>query len=679
MDANELSISFDDILALMASSETPLSSMMEIAEKFSAKPMIQHKAAIHRAWIAGHQDDPYLYVAYYNYGMLCFNNKQFMDAREALLAAIRTNPDFFPAYVNLGSVYEEAGEVGLAIEIWQSVAARLGQITPENINLKTVVLKQVGRVQQSRVDLAASEAALTQCIEISGSQRDVMQHITVLRQRQCKWPVIVPMHNISSEQLLRGLAPLAIGTYMDDPLLQLANAVSYNRNDVGWPDQIYTSGTWIPPQEPRTAPLRIGYLSSDLRHHAIGFLMSEVFELHDRANVEVFVYYCGPNLPDSFMQRIKDGVDHWVDIFEMSDNSAAVRLLEDKIDILVDINGYTNFARTKLLSMKPAPIIVNWLGYPGTMGSPYHNYIISDEYIIPEKYELFYTERVMRLPCYQPNDRKRVVSSRPFSRTEAGLPEQAVVYCCFNGLQKVTPAIFDCWTMILHHVPESVLWLLSDVAEAQANIRQRALERGIDPERIVFAGWAMNADHLARYQLADVILDTWPYGAHTTASDALWMGIPIVTLSGLSFASRVCGSLARAAGVPDLVCETREQYMGCAIQLGRDKETLESYKTFLRANRDRCTLFDTPGLVRSLEGLYATMWEEYRSGNLHQPDLNNLAVYEDIGVELQRDGVTYKTDEEYFDLYRRRLAYRHSFSPVSADIRLWREAAATVV
>ena len=357
----------------------------------------------------------------------------------------------------------------------------------------------------------------------------------------------------------------------------------------------------------------------------------------------------------------------------MSDEQLACQILKDGIDILIDVNGYTNFSRTRMLSTRPAPIIVNWLGYPGTLASPYHDYIIADDYLIPEEYEIFYSERVMRLPCYQPNDRKRTLTARSPTRTEAGLPEAAVVYCCFNGSHKITPVIFQLWMQILRQVPGSVLWLMGSQSETNERLRQQAVAAGIAPDRLIFAGWALNADHVVRYLLADVILDTWPYGAHTTASDALWMGVPVVTLSGRSFASRVCGSLARSAGIPELVCQTREDYVARAVELGRNPVERQRYKDFLKANRDTCTLFDTPKLVRHLEGLFETMWREYETGTLPRPDLTNMDVYLDIAVELHTVLGEYPSDRELLDAYRQRLAYRHGFSPLPTDRRLWRD------
>jgi predicted O-linked N-acetylglucosamine transferase (SPINDLY family) len=288
----------------------------------------------------------------------------------------------------------------------------------------------------------------------------------------------------------------------------------------------HTVGRWIPPETPRSGRLRIGYVSSDLREHAVGFLTAEIFELHDRDAVEVFAYYTGPNMTDATRARIEATVDHWTDISGLGDAEAARRIVHDEIDILVDVNGYTKDGRTKLFARRPAPIIVNWLGFPGTMGTPHHNYIVADDRVIPKEFEKYYTEKVLRLPCYQSNDRRRVVAEHRPSRAEAGLPEDAFVYCCFNGPQKITRSTFGRWMTILKGVPNSVLWLLSSNALTDERLRQLAAQHDVAPERLIFAPKLRNEYHLARYPLADLFLDSAPYGAHTTASDALWMGVP---------------------------------------------------------------------------------------------------------------------------------------------------------
>jgi predicted O-linked N-acetylglucosamine transferase (SPINDLY family) len=624
---------------------------------------------LYKLWIEHNPGDPLLHAINFNYGVHLSNAGDVPGARDAFLEAIRINPDFLPPYINLGSLLERAGHLDQAVISWQSAINRQPGLNGDIIAHRATALKQLGRVFESR-DGRHAEDALQKSLDINPHQRDVAQHWIALRQAQCKWPVIAPWSHVDRKLLLRSISPLSLANYTDDPMFQLANAHRYYALEVA-PTGPCTVGRWVPPEAPRTRRLRVGYVSSDLREHAVGFLSAEVFELHDRSKVEVFAYYCGIATSDGLNARIKAAVEHWVDISKMTDAQAAQQIVDDGIDILVDLNGYTKDARTKLFALRPAPILVNWLGYPGTMGSPHHNYIIADDYIIPPELEKYYAERVMRLPCYQPNDRRRVIAEHRPARAEVGLPDEAIVYCCFNGTQKISRLTFGRWMEILKQVPDAVLWLLSAGDATDEALRQHAIQHGVAPERLVFAAKLANPYHLARYPLADLFLDTAPYGAHTTASDALWLGVPVLTAGGRGFASRVCGSLVRAAGLPELVCGSLDEYVARAVELGRNRDRLAALREKLAANRDRCTLFNTPLLVKRLEGLYEEMWGEYAEGRLPEPDLANLEIYHEIGCEISDEQVELQSRADYEQLYLTALAYRHRISPLRPDARLW--------
>lgn len=625
--------------------------------------------ALYRDWIAYNQDHKLLHAIYFNYGVILTGANQLAEAKQAMLDAIRVNPDFYPAYINLGHVCERMGAAGEGVNHWYALVNRLGTVTGENVDFKTAALKQVARIlERYQVDPKAEEA-LNLSLSLNANQSDALQHFVSLRQRQVRWPVIKPWGNVTRKQLLDGISALSLGAHSDDPLLQLGNSYRYAKGQVGQPKISFKDRHQALKSE--TGPLRIGYLSSDLREHAIGFLTAEMYGLHDRKKVEVFAYYCGPELTDSTMDRIKAGVDHWIDLSSMNDETAARRIADDKIQVLVDINGYTNSARSKVLAMHPAPIIVNWLGFPGTMGTPYHHYIVADDYIIPPGSEHYYTEKVMRLPCYQPNDRKRTITKEAPVRADAKLPEDAMVFCCFNGIHKITPFTWRRWMQILKGVPNSVLWLLDGMAPTNQRLKELAVEHGVDAARIIFARKKHNPDHLARYPLADLFLDTTPYGAHTTSSDALWMGVPVLTFPGRSFASRVCGSLVTSAGLPELVCATPDEFVTRAIELGNDKAKLAAVRAKLAAQRDTCVLFDTPLLVSKFEALYEQMWRDFMNDQLPRPNLANLEIYNDIGVELDEDEVEMLTVADYEERYKQKLAYKSEFFHLCEDGRLW--------
>ena len=661
---------FQTTLARAKACDLSVLDLISAAEALTAAGMSDAVIELYRTWIEHGSNHPLLHAVRFNYGVTLSDRGRLDEARSELEAAIALVPEFAPARINLGRVLERQGDATGAVAQWSTLADILAGVTGAAVGHRIMALNQIARVFETNGQDEAAEALLRQSLDIDPRQREVAQHYLALRQRLCAWPVAAPTERIDRETLMRGMSPLSLAALTDDPMLHLAAAWNYNRLDVGDPAFGY-----VGPPAPKTGGrLRLGYLSSDLREHAVGYLAAELFELHDRDRVEVFAYFCGPPGADPLQERIKAAVEHWIDLTDLDDEAAARRMAEDGLHVLIDLNGYTRDARTKALARRPAPVIVNWLGYPGTMGSPYHHYIIADDWIIPPESEVFYSERVVRLPCYQPNDRKRPISSRQPSRADMGLPEGAVVFCCFNGLHKLGRFTMARWCDILARVPNSVLWLLQGGSEAaHQRLRAAAAARGIAPDRLIFAPKQANPDHLARYPLADLFLDSAPYGAHTTASDALWMGVPVLTLSGRSFASRVCGSLVRAAGLPELVCTSPEDYVERAVALGRDPGALAALAHRLAQRRDDCVLFDMAGLTRRLEDLVAAMWADAEAGRLPRPDLANLDVYLEVGTAGDAEAEEMLALSDYRAWWRQRLEHRHRLRPIAPDTRLWRD------
>lgn len=625
---------------------------------------------LYRVWIRFNPDSPQLFAAYYNLSTLPMPQAR---AVEALRAATELNPEFWPARINLGSALERTGDIPGALKAWAEVVERLPTVTGSAVTYKVMAHKQIARVLLDRQQGPTAESYLQQAIEIEPKQRDAMEQYVGLRLSHCRWPVVAPSEAVDREAILSGFSPLSMACYTDDPLLQLAATARYV--------ELTVKDEGPSPADRRDAPidlenrrLRVGYVSSDLRDHAIGYLMAELVELHDKTKVETFVYYCGPPASGALNERYRAAVDHWTDITDLTDEAAARAIAADGVDILVDVNGHTRFTRTGVFAKRPAPVIVNWLGFPGTMGTPFHHYIIADDWIIPPESEMYYAEKVVRLPCYQANDRKRVVAPERPTRAAAGLPDEGFVFCCFNGTQKFTRHTFERWVEILRRTPGSVLWLLGGDPGTETRLVEFAEQRGVARGRLIFAPKLANPYHLARYPLADLFLDTAPYGAHTTASDALWMGVPVLTHSGRSFASRVCGSLVRSAGLADLVCESAGEYVERAVALANDPEALRAYRARLEQGRATSTLFDMDRLVAALEDLYLGMCEDHRQGRLPRPDLDNLEAYFQVGIEHDPDAVETQTIEDYHGLYLARLARRHRFRPIRADRRLWTEA-----
>lgn len=370
------------------------------------------------------------------------------------------------------------------------------------------------------------------------------------------------------------------------------------------------------PSDPKSK-ITIGYLSANFQTHAVAWLTAELFEKHDHGRFSICGYSYGPDDRSPMRRRLVNAFDRFVDLKNVSFADAAQRIAADNVDIVIDLMGHTKDTRTQILAFRPAPIQVNYLGYPGTMGASFMDYILVDDYIVPPDQQPFFAEKLVHLPgCFQVNDSQREISSRTPSRVECGLPENGFVFCSFNNSYKITPDVFDVWMRLLKAVPGSVLWLPEGNRFVSANLRREARNRGVAAERLVFATpEPLMSDHLARHRVADLFLDTFPYNAHTTASDALWAGLPVLTLAGQTFASRVAGSLLRTLGLPELITTSLEDYERAALQLASDRDRLGNLRARLEANRKTSGLFDGGHFARNLEKAYVTMWEIHASGS----------------------------------------------------------------
>jgi predicted O-linked N-acetylglucosamine transferase (SPINDLY family) len=361
--------------------------------------------------------------------------------------------------------------------------------------------------------------------------------------------------------------------------------------------------------------LTVGYLSADFHEHATAYLTAELFELHDRSSFRVFGYSYGPDDRSAMRARLRGAFDRFVDLAGLSHADAASAIHADDVDILVDLKGHTTNARTEILALRPAPIQVNYLGYPGTMGADFIDYLIGDRIVTPAAQARDFTEKLVLMPgSYQVNDRRRPAGDAP-ARSSLGLPDGAIVFCCFNQAYKILPEVFGVWMRLLLAAPDSVLWLLDWNPAFKRNLRREAGERGVHPDRLVFAPVLPLAEHLRRLSAADLFLDTQPYNAHTTASDALWAGLPILTCAGTTFASRVAASLLCAAGMPELVTHSMADYEAVALRLIRSPQNLLVLRERLVRSRHSSALFDTPKFARFLEQAYARMWAQYRAGD----------------------------------------------------------------
>lgn len=583
-------------LARPGVSVLPLSELMEAAQKLQAQGQMETAAGLYRQWLQGN-DSAARHVAWFNLGTLLNSLGRTEEVEQAYREALALRPDFAQAHLNLGHQLERRGQVEAALAHWRQVIA----LDPApDLPVRLHAINNCARLLEVQRRYPEAQAYMAQSLALKPDQRDVIQHFVHLRQKQCQWPLYAPVARCTPNQLLTGTSALAMLSASDDPALQLMAAQRFVHERVPkMPDQpLHARGP------ARSGKVRIGYLSGDLCLHAVGLLTVELLELHDRERFEVFGFCWSRDDGTPLRARILKALDHHVRIGGLDDERAATLITQLGIDVLIDLQGLTNGARPGILARRPAPVQVSYLGFPGCSAVPGVDWIVADPYVMPPALLPFHTEQPLVVPhCYQVSDRQREIGPTP-TRAAAGLPEDAFVYCSFNNNFKFTEEVFSGWMRVLGQVPGSVLWLLADNEWAKENMLRQADAAGVARERLIFAPRVAPADYLARFQLADLVLDTFPYNAGTTASDVLWMGTPILTRSGRSYISRMAGSLLHAVGLPELAVDTAEAYERMAVTLGRQPQRIASYKRYLAEEGRRSRLFDIPARVRDLEDAF---------------------------------------------------------------------------
>jgi predicted O-linked N-acetylglucosamine transferase (SPINDLY family) len=581
-------------LAQARSGQMPLPVLMERAQLLSQQGRGREGAQLYQTWIE-HTQSAHHHVACFNMGTLLAGLGEHTAAEAAYRQALAHQPGLLQAQLNLGHELERQGLHDEALSTWGTVVERHVP-SPQNLDLLLHALNNQARLLEQIKRYDEAEAAMVHSLTLQADQPSVIQHYVHIRQKQCTWPVYQTFAELTPNQLLLNTSALATLSASDDLTQQLLAAHKFAHERIG-PVKAVTRPARSAPRD----KLRIGYLSGDLCLHAVGLLTVELLELHDHERVEVFGFCWSRNDGTALQARIRKALDHHIPIGGLSDEQAATLIAEHQIDVIIDLQGLTSGARPGILARRPAPVQASYLGLPATSAIPGVNYILADRYVLPEAMQPYYTERPIYLPhCYQASDRQRPVGPMP-TRAQYGLPEDAFVYCSFNNNFKFTPEVFRIWMRSLKAVPGSVIWLLADNRWSQENMLREADAAGVARERLVFAPRAMPPEYLARMQLVDLFLDTFPYNAGTTANDVLWMGTPLLTRSGNSFISRMAGSLLTHVGLPDLITDSAEAYEAQAILLGRQPQRVASYKRYLQEHGRQSALFDMPSFVRHFE------------------------------------------------------------------------------
>ena len=568
-----------------------LADLVTEAQRLQQGGQADAAVALYQRWIV---DGPVAmrHVACFNLGTTLGALNRGADAEAAYRQAVALQPSFPHARLNLGHLLERSGQPEPAMQQWRAVID--SGAAPD---LRVHAWNNLGRLLETLRRYPEAEAALRDSLLLDPAQPSVVQHYVHLRQKQCAWPVYQPVGEVGPNKLLGGTSLLAMMSASDDPALQLLSATRFAHERVPKAQPVALHKA----MPPRSGKIKVGYLSGDLHMHAVGLLTPELFELHDRSRFEIHAFCWTPESDQPQRRRIVGAMDQLVRLAGVDDATAARLIAEAGIDVLVDLQGLTNGARPAILGYRAAPVQISYLGLPGTSGLPGVDWILADHYVMPPELEPYCTERPIRLPhCYQVSDRQREVAPRP-QRSTYGLPDDAFVYCSFNNNFKFTPEVFGAWMRTLVQVPDSVLWLLADNDTARENMLRCADAHGVPRVRLIFAPRVAPPEYLARFQCADLVLDTFPYNAGTTASDALWMGTPIVTLSGRSYISRMAGSLLTAVGLPELATSSLAEYERLAVLLGQQPARVVSYKRYLAESGRSSPLFDLPQLVRDIE------------------------------------------------------------------------------
>ena len=617
--------------------------------------------------------DPQRADAYYNRGLLLHKLERCGEALESYDRAIAIRPGLADAYTNRGVVRRDLGNDSGALDDYDRAIA-LDPASAQAHNNRGVVLRDLKRHEHALQSYDRAVALKPDFAEAHSNRGSVLVDLRrVPEALQCQDRAIALQPGFADAWTKRGVALRDLGQHglavesfrraldidpdrewlqglwlhakmrvcdwagLEDDLDSLVRRVERGERAtlpypaIGWSSspallrrvaEIWAEARLHParrlpdiPRRGRSGRLRIGYFSSDFREHAVSYLMTGVLEQHDRSSFEVTAFSHGLDTGGAIRTRVASAVERFVDVHERTDEDAARLARELGIDIAVDLNGYTEGARSGIFALRAAPIQMGYLGYPGTLGAAFYDYLIADAVVVPESQQRHYSESLVQLPgCYQANDTSRRIEETGSTRQEHGLPQAGFVFCCFNNNWKITPATFDMWMRVLARAEGSVLWVLKDSEEVERNLRKEAAIRGIEEHRLIFAGRVPLSQYLARYRLADLFLDTLPYNGHSTASDALWAGLPVLTLIGETFAGRVAASLLRHAGLPELVTETPAQYESLAVALATQPGLLEQFRSRLARTRETMALFDASRFARRMESAYTEMFARYEAG-----------------------------------------------------------------
>ena len=548
--------------------------------------------------------NPNFAEAYNEQGNALNELKKLEEAIKSYNNAININPEYADAYYNKGLVFHELKKLESAVQNYDKAI----KINPKHImshNNKGFALQQLKKVD-------ASLKSYNEAYKINPNFNFLFGKLIHTKNKLCKWETFDEDINSLKEKLNKNKVaslPFSILSLYDSPLLQRKTSEMYIK-------ETFPKKNISKPITKSLAnkKIRLGYYSADFYNHAMSYLLAKLFELHDKSKFEIIAFSFSPERNDEMSKRISNAFDQFIKVNFKTDKEISELSRELKIDIAIDLMCFTTNSRTGIFSEKCAPIQINYLGYPGTSGANFIDYIIADKNLIPKKNQKYYSENIIYLPnTYQVRDSTQKISNKIFTKDELGLPKNSFVFCCFNQNYKITPSVFDIWMRLLKKVEKSVLWLIKDNDVAVYNLKKEAEKRGVKSDRIIFAKHMPVSEHLARHKIADLFVDTFPYTAHTTCSDALWSGLPVITRTGQSFASRVAGSLLNAVNLKELITKTEKEYEDLILKLAKNPKQLKEIKNKLKKNRLKEPLFNSKLYTKKIESAYKKIYKRYNS------------------------------------------------------------------
>jgi predicted O-linked N-acetylglucosamine transferase (SPINDLY family) len=544
-------------------------------------------------------------IAWNNLGISLAKLQRFLEAVKSFEKAIEIKPDYADAHLNLGNTRKTQRKFERALASYH----RAIELRPDNAE----ALFNQAQTYSAMKETELAISALSQAVSLAPDSVKYRATLRFQRAHLCDWEPMDADESIfpDPESQQNSIEPFALFHLQDTPGT-IRKSAEFHASYYGGMEEI--DGSNLPMN--RSGPVRVGYFSADFHNHPVLQLLIRILELSDKRRVSQHAFSFGPRSEHELRHRVIKAVDKFHDVRNMRDREIAQLARSEEIDIAVDLTGYTRNSRSGIFAYRAAPIQVNYLGYPGTSGAPWMDYILADKVIIPEDSVEHYSEKIIYLPnCYMPRDNTSVIAATIPSRKSENLPDSSFVFCCFNKSYKFSKREFNIWMRLLGEVKDSVLWLKIGNVKAQENLKHEARQRGVNSDRLVFAGYTENmADHLARYRLADLFLDSFNHNAHTTANDALWAGLPIVTKSGASFSSRVCGSLLNAVNLPELITYSEKDYEELALELAQNPDKLSTLRLKLAENHADTPLFDSEGFTKNLESAFEQVHQRYVLG-----------------------------------------------------------------